>query len=322
MPRRKAAAKRLEAGREIQQAIELMVTADVIAFDSVLEGASSRRLGFRLSESWAYQNGLLAPVRVPGSVRERAWEEINQFHNPLVSKFGDRYPGLFHAADKRCHDHGRLVEHASGGWFANSSEHPLRALYYLLLAESSQVHCYLSVAKRGYLDELGRIGRKVENSMDPHAEVKDAVLAFLDRHDDVLPPIAEVVLVHALENGLSPGDALLAVRQWPEAVGYRKKLGELRRSAHVPTVASQAEVKNYLDGVRGLGKVWKRDPYEVAGRRWTFVSAAVSGVPYVGPLVAQVVPEVAERIPAGWPGSPDQAKLFVSRWFSNTWARR
>ena len=311
----------MEATREIQQAIELMVTADAIAFDAVLEGESSRRLRFQLSESWAYEKKLLAPVKVPGSVREAASEGIDQFGKDLVSRFGDGYPGLFHAWDKRCHDHGRLVEHGRAAWFANSSDHPLRALYYLLLAEFSHVHCFLSVTKRGYLDHLAGIGREIGEIMDPHTEVKDAVLSRLNTQKDLLPPVAEIVLVHALEEQLAPGDALLAVRQGSEAVAYRQKLRELRHCAQIPTVACQAEVQGYLDELSELAKVWTHDPYKAVGEVSTPVTATVAGIPYVGPLMAQLVPKLAARIPEHWPGSPDQAKLFISRWFHNTYAQ-
>ena len=314
--RRRAAVWEAIAGladHDVQQAIETMVTADVIAFDQALESGSKGRLGFDLTSSWPVQHGILASVCVPHEVRERAWSEIVKHRNDLTTAFGSE-PGLWHAADKRCHDHGFEHERRSK-WFAKSQDHPLRALYYLRLSEVARVPCYLSAKKRSYIEALVRLGTTIRCVSDPHREVREAALSCLAEQHGVLPPVAEIVIRQALEGQCSPGEALVEVRGSKEAVAYREKLRELRLGATVCTVAGRADVETYLDQLRALSAIWKRDPYERIRYDTTKVEKAVSVIPMVGPLLSLVLPRKAEQALGVRLIPPDPVHLFVSRWF-------
>ncbi len=327
------------AGPDVQQALETMVTADKIGFDEALASGANDRLGFDLTASWPVRKGILSSVSVPQEVREQAWTEIVEHRNLLRTSFGE-IPGLFHAGDKKCHDHG-LQQAPPGRWFAESQDHPLRALYYLRLSEVAGVPCYLSRKKRLYIEDLvqrGRVGRELP---DPHADVKSAALACLKNQEGVLPPVAETVIVEALDRGCSPGEALLKVRASAEAVAYRRKLRELRRGGRICTVAHQAEVEKYLNELRELSKTWKTDPYEGIEYDRTRAREMVSAIPKVGAmlssililngvtdvevtvavmagaasLLSQILPLKAGRLLGARLTEPDPVHLFVSRWF-------
>jgi len=301
------------ADHDVQQALETMVTADMIGFDEALQSGSKDRLGFDLTTSWAVQNHILASVSVPHEVREQAWSEIVKHRGDLTRSFGSER-GLFHAGDKRCHDHG-FEQRKRSEWFADSEDHPARALYYLRLSEVAQVPCYLSKKKRSYVDDLVRLGRRARGVDDPHREVKGAVLSCLAEQHGLLPPVAEVVIMQALEKQCSPGEALVEVRRSKEAGAYREKLRELRHGARVRTVAGRADVEAYLDELRVLGAIWKHDPYERIRYNTTKVEKAVSVIPMVGSLLSLILPRRVEQFLGTELGLADPVHVFVSRWF-------
>ena len=302
------------ATAEIQQALELLVTADTLAFDSALQARSGARLEFDLASSWVCRHEVLVPVDVPDEFRKQVRTELQQFRCHLDGD-APEFQALFHAADKHCHDHGFGMGGA-GSWFAESSDHPLRALYYLLLSETAKVHCFLSRAKRQYIEDLSRVGRELKNVDDPHRLVTDTVMGCLDKTPDLLPPVAEIVILHALDRQISPGKALLEVRYSDEATEYRRGLAKLRRGARVPTFSGQAEVVTFLDELRALSMVWLKDPHHLITHDTTWVDNMVSAIPNVGPILAQLLPEAAKQmIPTQWLADPAPFHLFISRWF-------
>ena len=293
----------------VQHAIEIMVTADELAIDAVLLEDGYPVLGFDLSEAWVCQKGILVAADLALKTRQLVRNELMEFHSDLVSRFGT-HPGLFHEGDRRCHDHGSGLLPMS--CFEHSYEHPLRALYYLRLSEVSKVHCFLSEAKRNYIEDL-RVSAKVVP--DPHDEVRKAVLAELGNPDDLLPPVAEIVLLHALDSGKSPGDALVDVRNSTEAQEYRNRLRDLRRGARVPTVGGRAEVEAYFAELRDLGKIWMKDPYNRVKYDIGKADKVVSAIPPAGALLAQILPDRAKEALGTLFASPDLVHLFISRWF-------
>ena len=297
----------------VQQAIEILVTADTLAFDGILREYSIKSRGLTLGDSWACQKGILVGAIIPSDTREQVRSHLIKFRSDLVSRFGDGYSGLFHAGDKRCHDH--LFRSSSKSWFAESNEHPLRALYYLHLSEISKVHCFLSKSKRDYIEELLRIGTRARNVPDAHQQIKEAVLSELSNVDELLPPVTELVLAQALEKGQSPGDALVDVRNSKDARAYRMQLSKLRTGARVPTVGSRAEVEKYFAELRKLGADWTKDPYEKIRYDTTKVEKAVSVIPRIGPFLSQILPDRANQILGMRLTKPDLVHLFISRWF-------
>jgi len=300
------------ASADVQQAIELLVTADHLAFDEALLPGSRDRLGFDLSKSWPFENGILVPVTIPDDVRHTAWADINVHANDLRQVFNVPVD-LFHAADKNCHDHGSA--NSGGTWFANSDDHPLRALYYLRLSELAKVHCFMSPKKRRYFQYLLESGRSKANVPDPHRDVVNAVLTGLQTDDDLVPPITVLVILEALKHEVSPGKALLRLRAGREATAYRARLSDLRRGARIPILGTTAEVQTILNELRELGAIWTRDPLEHTVYNTLRVVNAVSAIPQVGPLLAQVLPPSATRFAGTLARPPDQVHLFISRWF-------
>ncbi len=305
----------------VHQAIEVMVTADQLAVDEALLEGSKSRLGFDLASSWVCKQGILAAAHVPLQTRQSVRHELAKYHSDLVRNFGDGYPSLFHAGDKRSHDHLFANNRLGLSWFANSNEHPLRALYYLRLSEISKVNCFLSKGKRDYIDELLRVAKEISAGRlpsavpGPHEKVRDAVLSWLKDDDDLLPPIAEIVLVHALKSGKTPGNALLDVRNSAEAREYRNKLRELRWKDRIPTVSGRAEVEKYLHELRELGKIWVKDPHEKVLYDTSKVEKGVSAFPVFGALLAQILPNRAMQILGTSLTPPNMVHLFISRWF-------
>ena len=298
-----------ESSPEVQQAIEIMVTADELAIDGILVDDARSTLGFDLGESWVCKRGILVAADVALEKRQQVWKELVEFRSDLVNGFGT-YPGLFHMGDKVSHDHGSGLLPMS--CFENSQDHPLRALYYLRLSEMAKVHCFLSKTKRDYVEDLMASAKVVA---DPHDEIRKAVLAELRNPEELLPPITEIVLSHALDSGKSPGDALLDVRNSREAREYRNRLRSLRRGARVPTVGSRAEVEAYFSELRELGRIWARDPYDRVKYDTNRVEKAVSAIPRVGSLLAQILPHRAKQIFGRFVGRQDLVQLFISRWF-------
>ena len=307
-------------GRHVQQAIEIMVTADNLAIDSaVLEGHYMFRQGEKwmstekiLDESWASTQGILVAAEVPSATRQRVRSELAAFQDDLAR---------IERANPELRRGGEFVDHWPTDWYKYTSESLLRALYYLHLSEVAEVHCFLSDAKRGFLKRVMRISKETgavpEPHLvpDPHDEVKKAVLSELRNPDDLLPPITEIVLVHALDSGKSPGDALMDVRNSTEAREYRKELSRLRTGARAPTVGSRAEVEAYFRELRNLGGIWMKDPYERVVYDTVGAGKAVSVIPRVGGLLAHFLPSRAKEILGTFVTPPDSVHLFISRWF-------
>ena len=284
----------------VQQAIDILVTADQLAIDGVLLEGDHHFSS--LHSSWASTHGVLVAADVPSKTKHRVQKELEEFRRDICQIQVQPYPYL-------CDD-----------WAPRTNENILRALYYSRLSEVAGVHCFLSKAKRDYMEYLLEVGKKtatvsVTQIPNPHGEVMKAVLSELRNPDNLLPPIAEIVLVHALDSGKSPGDALLDVRNSAEAREYRQKLKDLRVGARAPTVGGRAEVEAFFRELRELGGIWIRDPYERVVYNTTRVHKALSAIPTVGPLLAHFLPRRAQEIAGRLVTRPNSVHLFISRWF-------
>ena len=294
------------ATREIQRAVEIMVTADQIAFDGILT-VDPKKLGFNLSQSWAFQKGILRPVEIAKEQRQERLKELIQISSDL-SKLNDL--PLWHQGDKTCHDYG--FDLTSGiSWFADSGDHPLRAIYYMHLSELAGVPVFMSEAKLRYLDKLLDLGiQRNHKIVDAHKKVKKHIVRESIPSDDILPPIFETVVVYALKKEISPGQALWEVRKSEEAKSYRQKLVDLRKQLTSLNLSHQEIANRYLDGLKSLAAGWSTNR-EMTGTNYMVVKELLRLIPKVGGLLARILPSQIDKLFH----KPDPVHLFVSRWF-------
>ena len=290
------------ATREIQRAIEIMVTADQIAFDGILT-IDPKKLGFDLSQSWAFQKGILMPAEIAEEQRQESLKKLIQVRSDL-SKLNEL--PLWHQGDKTCHDYG--FDLTSGiSWFANSVDHPLRAIYYMHLSELAGIPVFMSEAKLRYLEELLKLGIQRNSRIDDaHKKVKDEII----RQPIKLPPIFETVVVYALENDIPLAHALLEVRKSEEAKSYRKKLIELREQLNIQNAPYQDLVDRYLKELKCFAADWP-NVGQTDGKAYIVVEELLRKIPYAGGFLARILPSQINKLFS----KPDPVHLFVSRWF-------
>lgn len=329
--------------RPVQRTIESLVVADRLAIDDALL-VTDQRLGFDLEASFVASDGILVQIEVPTATRKVIWErlsdygtsEMHEIYGNALSPRGIQNP--FHQGDKTISDFlHRLGGRYDASWFADSHEHPLRALYYLLLSEEFRLPVCLSWYKMNYIDQLlTRNAQEVQfelakpenqrelaalpnpSGLDMNVRIKGIIQPQISiAGSSLLPPIVELVTAHALENRLSLGAAALKVRGTEEAMAYRHKLRELRQQFLSPTLPRQSDAARYLQELRTAASIWSKDPYEGIEyiTQQAHAEAIVSAIPQVGSLLSTLLPSRLVKALGKRLDAPDPVHLFVSRWF-------
>jgi hypothetical protein len=308
----------------IQKTIEALVVADRIVLDGLL-CLDPARLGCDLEASLPARRGILARVSIAESTRREIWQVLNEYRGrELEERYGNPsspagVQNPFHAADKRAHDYMAQLGHPySANWFANSPDHPIRAMYYLLLSEKGGVPSLLSPKKLEYIEHLQQRGIQESTGLDTHESICRAIrpeAPAAPRH--MLPPIAELVTVTALERKMNLGAATMLVRDSSEAGSYRRKLAELRASFMGATWPLVSEASEYLQKLKEAAAVWQTDPYEGIDyiSQVSEIQTLAKLVPHVGSLLGSLLPKRLIKVLGTRLDRSDPVHVFVSRWF-------
>lgn len=182
-----------DISRNIQDAIEIVVTSDALTIDDVLVPGSSEQLGFNLQVSWGFKRKILRTIRTPTDVRERVVNQLNRFRATYAD---DRFEKsrLFHANDEKAHDYAFERSDLSDKFFANSNDHPICAAYYLGVAEEAGVPYFLSPTKRGFIEALLAAGAANRDpQQDVQNRIKEIVLECVESRGSISSNIGDGV---------------------------------------------------------------------------------------------------------------------------------
>lgn len=225
---------------------ELVVDADSLStiFDS---GAS-----IYSGQEWLYEghlSRLVGTAPLTDTYRQEIAANVSGYidwlnRNDIESVFNFRRPSK---VDIEPEDFTLLKDGAmsdvSAKLFGDSSNQPLRALFYHELSQCSGLPLVLHPAKQKVLAELNR--EILGNIADAYARLTGAVGDELAEYelDLNMPPLAFTLLTESLESDVPLLDVAVNMKQDPEIKSLRNLLSDLHRAAQHGRLHYQKQIK-------------------------------------------------------------------------------